>query len=401
MDAWLPEYDEAEQHEIVVAASVDDTWRTLRSTDFARSPVVRVLLGIRGLGTAAADLNSMVERGFTLLEEHSPHEITLGTVGRPHRSSIDRVAAEEFRAYAVPGSVRIVWDFTVEAVGEGSRIRTITRIQVKRIGRARLTRWFQHHTRKAWGPERAGVIVAAAEATIELWGRDGLDYEALAADIACEATIALVVSEQIALLDRRIRDLYAEADPDGIMLSVPGVGNILAGQILGRFGDPHRFTSLAAARSFTGLIPRRNASGLSDHAGGPTKKGDACLRAALFQAADRARKVDPQLAARYQRLMCDTAKHHNSATCTIATVLLTQIVSCLRNGTHYQLRDVDGRPISDTEGRAIVTDRYQIPPEIRAARRSISNTRSTKRRDERVTKGVAQRSKTPPVPTPA
>ena len=129
VDAWLPEYDEAEQHEIVVAASVDDTWRTLRSTDFARSPVVRVLLGIRGLGTAAADLNSMVERGFTLLEEHSPHEITLGMVGRPHRSSIDRVAAEEFRAYAVPGSVRIVWDFTVEAVGEGSRIRTITRIQ--------------------------------------------------------------------------------------------------------------------------------------------------------------------------------------------------------------------------------------------------------------------------------
>ena len=50
MDAWLPEYDEAEQHEIVVAASVDDTWRTLRSTDFARSPVVRVLLRDTGPG---------------------------------------------------------------------------------------------------------------------------------------------------------------------------------------------------------------------------------------------------------------------------------------------------------------------------------------------------------------
>lgn len=273
--------------------------------------------------------------------------------------------------------------------------------QVKRLGRARLARWFQHHTRKAWGPERAQAVIDAAEATIALWGNDGLDFEALAADIAAEATIALEVSEQIALLDRRIADLYTEADPDGIVRSAPGVGDILAGQITGRLGDPHRFANLAAARSFSGLVPRRNASGLTDHAGGPTKRGDACLRAALFQAADRARKVDPTLAARYQRLMCDTGRHHNSATCTIATVLLTRIVACLRNGTPYQLRDVDGRAITEAEGRAIVAERYQIPPEIRAARRTISNTKATTRRDERVTKGVDKRSKTPPVPTPA
>jgi hypothetical protein len=273
--------------------------------------------------------------------------------------------------------------------------------QVKRLGAARLARWFQHHTRKAWGPERAAAVIAAAEATLALWGNDGLDFEALAADIAAEATIALEVSEQIGLLDRRIHDLYTEADPDGIVRSAPGVGDILAGQILGRLGDPARFTSLAGARSFSGLVPKRNASGLTNQAGGPTKQGDACLRAALFQAADRARKVDPQLAARYQRLMCDTGRHHNSATCTIAAVLLTRIVSCLRNGTHYELRDVDGTPITAERGRAIVADRYQIPPQVRDARRTISKTRSATRRDERVKKGVAERSKTPLVPTPA
>lgn len=272
--------------------------------------------------------------------------------------------------------------------------------QVKRLGRARLARWFQHHTRRAWGPEMADAVVLAAEETLALWGNDGLDYESLAADIACEATIALEVSEQIALMDRRIHDLYCEADPNQIVMSVPGVGEILAAQILGRLGDPHRFTSLAAARSFSGLIPKRKASGISDHAGGPTKRGDACLRAALFMAADRARRVDPQLAARYQRLMADTGRHHNSATCTIATVLLTRIVSCLRNRVTYQIRDTNGQPITEAEGRAIVAERYEIPPEVRAARRAVSN-HTTKRRDERVKKGVAQRSKTPPVPTPA
>jgi len=82
-------------------------------------------------------------------------------------------------------------------------------------------------------------------------------------------------------------------------------------------------------------------------------------------------------------------------------VLLTRIVACLRNDTAYELRDVDGRPISNAEGRAIVAERYQIPPEIRAARRAVSNARSRARRDERTQQGVAERSKVTPVPIPA
>src|SRR5512133_3543696 len=185
--------------------------------------------------------------------------------------------------------------------------------QVKRIGRARLARWFPRQTRKAWGERRADAVVSAAEATLALWGPAGLDYEALAADIATQASLALELSRQIARLDERIFDHYCDADPDHILLSVPGVGKILAAQIRGRLGDPHRFTSLAAARSFSGLIPHQHSSGLTDATGGPTKHGDACLREALFLAADHARKTDPTLAARYQRLMCQTGRHHTSA----------------------------------------------------------------------------------------
>jgi len=155
-------------------------------------------------------------------------------------------------------------------------------------------------------------------------------------------------------------------------------------------------------RAFSGLIPRQNSSGLTDTAGGPTKQGDACLRQALFLAADHARKIDPTLAARYQRLMCEAGRHHTSALCTIATVLLTRIVACLRNHTPYQLRDVDGQPITPAQGRAIIAERYQIPPEIRAARRAVSNARSRQRGwDERTKQGVAERSTMPPVPQPA
>src|SRR4029450_9678024 len=95
----------------------------------------------------------------------------------------------------------------------------------------------------------------------------------------------------------------------------------------GRAGPPHRVTSLAAARSFSGLIPHQHSSGLTDATGGPTKHGDARLRAPLFLPAAHARKTDPPLAARYQRLMCQTGRHHTSALCTIATVLCTRIVA--------------------------------------------------------------------------
>jgi hypothetical protein len=125
---------------------------------------------------------------------------------------------------------------------------------------------------------------------------------------------------------------------------VTGVATITAAAILGRLGDPNRFTSLAGARAFTGLVPTLDASGLNDRHGGPTKRGDAVLRQALFMAAGQARRIDPTLAAKYHRLMTDTGKHHNSALCHIATTLLTRIIACWRTGQPYQLRDIDGTP---------------------------------------------------------
>jgi transposase len=66
-----------------------------------------------------------------------------------------------------------------------------------------------------------------------------------------------------------------------------------APQIAGRLGDASRFANLAAVRSFAGLVPHQDASGMAARAGGPTKAGDACLREALFMAADHARRSDP------------------------------------------------------------------------------------------------------------
>jgi len=121
-------------------------------------------------------------------------------------------------------------------------------------------------------------------------------------------------------------------------------------------------------RSFSGLVPSLDASGLMGKHGGPTKRGDASLREAIFMAADHARRIDPTLAARYHRLMVTCGKHHNSALCHVASTLLTRIVACWREGQPYALRDVDGRSVSLAEAKRIVAERYTVPSELRRAR---------------------------------
>jgi hypothetical protein len=121
-------------------------------------------------------------------------------------------------------------------------------------------------------------------------------------------------------------------------------------------------------------VPILDSSGTSGRHGGPTKRGDAVLRQALFMAAGQARRIDPTLAAKYHRLMVEAGKHHNSALCHIATTLLTRIIACWRAGQPYQLRDTDGHPVSIEQARAIIAERYAIPKDLRTQRNTLTTT---------------------------
>jgi transposase len=231
-----------------------------------------------------------------------------------------------------------------------------------RLGHARLTRFLIRHSRGAWREQHATMLLAAAQESLQLWGSStetGIDFAELATDIAVQAQQAQMLTEQIDDLDERVANLYTEADPTGIIASAPGVGPVTCAVIAGRIGDPHRFHSLAAIRAYSGLIPKVNQSGQAEHHNGLTKAGDPLLREALFTAADQARKTDPQLAAKYKRLMA-TQRHHDSAICHIATTLLTRIATCWRAGQHYVLRDTDGRSITAEEGRQIVRTHHAV-----------------------------------------
>ena len=116
----------------------------------------------------------------------------------------------------------------------------------------------------------------------------------------------------------------------------------------------------------------------------------------LFIAADHARLVDPQLAAKYVRLMSGD-RHRDSAICHLAADLLTRIAACMRSGQPYVIRDVDGREITQAEGKAIVRTKHKVDQKERVAAAG----RRMKQRRRQGTGRESQKSQSAPTSRPA
>jgi hypothetical protein len=272
--------------------------------------------------------------------------------------------------------------------------------QLLRLGRGRLETFLRRWSRGHWGRAKAEDLRVAARESIALWD-GGMDFTALAEDIRAEAVQHQFLTGQIDALEARIAELVAERDPAGILQSAPGVGPVVAGIIAGRIGDPHRFTQLSAVRKFAGLVPSVSSSGTQATTGKVTKSGDGLLRHGAFIAADSARRTDPQLAAKYVRLM-EENRHHNDAIIHLAAILLTRVVACWRHGVPYVIRDLDGTELTPEQGRRIVAEHHQVDPEIRQRSRATSTAKTLKGRPPGEAAGRARKeSRSAPTLRPA
>lgn len=95
----------------------------------------------------------------------------------------------------------------------------------------------------------------------------------------------LSLRQELAGLERRVRQLAHEDPACRRMMSMPGVGVVVALTYRSAVDDPGRFTSSKKVGPWVGLTPSRNQSGERDVSGGITKAGDVNLRRALCQAA--------------------------------------------------------------------------------------------------------------------
>ncbi len=95
----------------------------------------------------------------------------------------------------------------------------------------------------------------------------------------------LSLRQDLAGLERHVRQLAQGGPACRRMMSMPGVGAVVALTYRPAVDDPRRFTSSKKVGPWVGLTPSRNQSGERDVSGGITKAGDVNLRRALCHAA--------------------------------------------------------------------------------------------------------------------
>jgi transposase len=220
--------------------------------------------------------------------------------------------------------------------------------------------------------QRAQQIRATARAWAEFW--DGhLDLDALGwetADLLADLAAAEARVERATEATRRWWEQLWGDDP--VLLSVPGMGPVLAPTVRAFLADGRHLDNAKAAQSFVGLNPSNWSSGQTESPSRAiTKEGPPVLRLAFYQAANVARTRDPQLAEFYRRLMIERGHCHTKANCAVARKLVARTWATITSGTPYQLRDLDGTPVTRRQATKLAAD-LAVPDDVRRRTRAHS-----------------------------
>lgn len=239
-------------------------------------------------------------------------------------------------------------------------------------------------------PQRADQLAAGlqdvARRAVGLFGTPQgnrspyVDYATLQEQVLRELRVMALYEAEHDAVEQKKHRLYRQLHPSGHLESLRGVGVGGAAVYYFFIGDVSRFALQKQFRGWHGLVPKSDQSGDAEKKGlGVTKAGPALVKYYAYVNADVARQWDPQIAKIYYDQMVNKGKHHTQAVCRCATHLLDRVHAVLRDDRPYELRDVDGSPVTWEEARAIVLKRYEVPEEVRERTR----TRARKARRER------------------
>ncbi len=136
-------------------------------------------------------------------------------------------------------------------------------------------------------------------------------------DSALSIQITQTIS-QIELLDSQLEKIEAEMTEimrfhDSVIMSIPGIGYINGGMILGEIGDIHRFSSPCKLLAFAGLDPSVYQSGnFKAKSTRMSKRGSRVLRYALVNAAHNVVKNNATFKSYYDKKMAEGRSHYNA-----------------------------------------------------------------------------------------
>ncbi len=235
-----------------------------------------------------------------------------------------------------------------------------------------LTTVIAEASRHQQGAPRARQWLDAAKASLALYaGHPALAFADLAAEVATEVRLLRAIQAELASHAAERESCYRWVDPAGLARSLPGLAEVGGPALAACMGDPARFDRGKSFRSYTGLVPKASETGDTDRKGQPmSKAGSSLLRTTMVRAADTARRQDPQLARIYHVQMVERGKDHLGALCVVAANLAERAWAVMHRGMPYVICDTDGRPVTPAQAKAIIAERWTVPPDVRARRRS-------------------------------
>lgn len=229
----------------------------------------------------------------------------------------------------------------------------------------------RHSLHVAVGPEAdlswVDGLVDLAHQVLRLYGSDAIDYSLLQQEVCREQRLLAQLEQEAQTLEQEtIPATYLQLHPSQHLESIRGVGVGAAPVFASFIGRAERFPDHRHFRGWHGLVPESRQSGEMEGKGlHISQAGPDLVKKFAYLCADVARRYDPQIAACYYDQMVNKGKHHNQAVCACATHLLDRVYTVLKEKRPYELRDVDGRPVSKQEGREIAAARYTVPEEVR------------------------------------
>lgn len=202
-----------------------------------------------------------------------------------------------------------------------------------RLGRKRLE---QLLCRRAWGKfsaTRGARLWEVIENAPEL----DIDYEDLQFLVNQDLDLLEAEERSKTVLKERIAEVYSEVDPELLLQTHPGLGEVLAAGITAFVGEQGRFDNANQAVAFSGIYTRKKASAGSETPNQRlSRQGDPTLRSILYVAAEVARHYDPELQAFHRRLT-GRGKHYKQASCALAAKILRRCFAILRDRRPYQV----------------------------------------------------------------
>lgn len=219
-------------------------------------------------------------------------------------------------------------------------------------------------------------LVELALDILTLYGLEALDYSLLQEEVSREQRLlAKLEEEQTAINEDIIQPLYGQIHPSRHLETIYGVGKKGSPVFASFIGSADRFPDARHFRGWHGLVPDSRQSGNTEVKGLPiSQAGPDLVKKFAYMGAITAKRCDPQIAAIYYDQMVHKGKHHTQAVCACATHLMDRVWVVLRDDRPYELRDVDGTPVTPERARTIIAERYIVPDEVRK-----SNTRRARR----------------------